>query len=144
MATSTKRVGKIRQIVWLKQVNLMRKHMNLRRQTDSCPSSYFNSGHHIPLGFIALYVGPECKCFMIPTRFLNLPVFVSLLKKAEEFGFSRTSGFALPCEIDEDGFHGIALDDFLKLVSEIGSECCNEATSSSFCMATPLLQKVRV
>ncbi|KAG6657000.1 hypothetical protein CIPAW_04G060300 [Carya illinoinensis] len=144
MATSTKRVGKIRQIVWLKQVNLMRKHMNLRRQTDSCPSSYFNSGHHIPLGFIALYVGPECKCFMIPTRFLNLPVFVkpAVLLYPVRLGFFKEMLKLL--EIDEDGFHGIALDDFLKLVSEIGSECCNEATSSSFCMATPLLQKVRV
>ncbi|XP_040996223.1 indole-3-acetic acid-induced protein ARG7-like [Juglans microcarpa x Juglans regia] len=158
MATSTKRVGKIRQIVRLKQVMLRWKHMNLRRRTDSCPSSYSDSGQRIPPGFIALYVGPERKRFVIPTRFLNLPVFVGLLKKAEEeFGFQRTGGLVLPCEVgffgemlklletDESEYRGFGLDDFLKLVSEIGSESCNEAaSSSSFHMATPLLQKARV
>lgn len=157
MATSMKRVGKIRQIVRLKQVMLRWKHMKLRHRTDSSPSSYSGSGRRIPPGFIAVYVGPERKRFVIPTRFLNLPVFVGLLKKAEEeFGFQRTGGLVLPCEVgpfgemlrlletDESGFRGLGLEEFLKLVSEIGYESCNEATSSSFRMVTPLIQKARV
>ncbi|KAG6727816.1 hypothetical protein I3842_02G143600 [Carya illinoinensis] len=122
---------------------LRQKHMNPRRQTNSCPSSYSNSGQCIPPVFITLYVGQERKCFLILTQFLNLLVFVGLLKKTEEeLGFFEKMLKLL--EIDENGFRGLGLDDFLKLVLKIGSESCNEATSSSFHMATPLLQKARV
>ncbi|KAK4391942.1 Auxin-responsive protein SAUR32 [Sesamum angolense] len=107
---------------------------------------------------------PERRRFVIPTRFLNLPVFVALLDEAEEeFGFQTTGGLALPCdtgffisilqllEEDEEKFGGLGLDEFLKTVSEVGLESldqssCKESSSSASChsFTAPLLQNTRV
>ncbi|XP_040998004.1 auxin-responsive protein SAUR20-like [Juglans microcarpa x Juglans regia] len=155
MATSTKRAETIRQIVRLKQVMLRWKYANLRRQTVLPTSS--GSGRRIPAGFLAVYVGPERKRFVIPTRFLNLPVFVALLDKAEEeFGFQRTGGLVLPCEVgffgemlkllerDEGRFGRLGLEE-LMMVTEVSSGSCREATSRAYGhLVTPLMQKARV
>lgn len=151
MATSTKRGETIRQIVRLKKAMLQWKNTNLMATSSG-------SGRRIPPGFLAVYVGPERKRFVIPTRFLNLPVFVALLDKAEEeFGFQRTGGLVLPCEVgffgemlkllvrDEGRFGRLGLEEFLITVSEMSSGSCRElATSRAYHLATPLLQKARV
>ncbi|KAJ0744810.1 putative small auxin-up RNA [Helianthus annuus] len=84
-----------------------------------------------PGGSLAVYVGDEHRRFVIPTRFINLPVFASLLKKAEEvFGFQTTSGLILPCdaiffekllnvlERNECRFGALDLDDFTEMFPE--------------------------
>lgn len=55
----------------------------------------------VPKGYLAVYVGPELRRFIIPTSYLTLPVFKVLLEKAEEeFGFDHKGGLTLPCEIE--------------------------------------------
>ncbi|KAG6673214.1 hypothetical protein I3842_16G099800 [Carya illinoinensis] len=156
MATSTKRAETIRLILRLKQVMLRWKYTSLRRQTVSPTSS--GSGRRIPPGFLGVYVGPERKRFVIPTRFLNLPVFVALLDKAEEeFGFQRTGGLVLPCEVgffeemlkllerDEGRFGRLGLEELLMMVSEVSSGSCREATSRVYGhLVIPLLHKARI
>ncbi|KAI3803203.1 hypothetical protein L1987_31352 [Smallanthus sonchifolius] len=89
--------------------------------------------HRLPsAGSFAVYVGAEHRRFVIPTRFLNLRVFVSLLNKAEEeFGFQTTGGLVLPCDVvlfkkllnalekDERGFGALDFDDFTEMFSDL-------------------------
>ncbi|KAL0344938.1 UNVERIFIED_CONTAM: Auxin-induced protein X10A [Sesamum radiatum] len=172
MASAIKKVNMITQIVRLRQVVRRWKSKSLRRRTVLCYSSCSSdpdepagSSRRTPSGSVAVYVGPERRRFVIPTRFLNLPVFVALLDEAEEeFGFQTTGGLALPCdtgffinilhllEEDEEKFGGLGLDEFLKImVSEVGLESfdqssCKESSSSAsrHAFTAPLLQKTRV
>ncbi|XP_075491103.1 protein SMALL AUXIN UP-REGULATED RNA 51-like [Primulina tabacum] len=160
MASAIKKVNMITQIVRLRQVVRRWKTKSLRRRSDDSAASKRPTPH----GFLAVYVGPDRRRFVIPTRFLNLPVFVSLLQMAEEeFGFQTTGGLALPCdpgfftkilvflEEDEERFCGLGLDEFSKKVSEMGVDSleqssCKEssASESSHASFTPLLHKTRV
>ncbi|KAK6944678.1 Small auxin-up RNA [Dillenia turbinata] len=103
-----------------KQVLRRWKNMMTRRHSDwECGTT-----RRVPSGFFAVYVGEERCSFVIPTRFLKLPLFVSLLDKAEEeFGFQSSGGLVLPCpvnlfklmleflEMDEESFGGLCLDE---------------------------------
>ncbi|KAK4369204.1 hypothetical protein RND71_012996 [Anisodus tanguticus] len=155
----------ITQIVRLKQVVKRWKNKSLKRtgvlshsSSDSEEPASSGSNRRTPSGSLAVYVGPERTRFVIPTRFLNLPVFISLLDKAaEEFGYQRTGGLFLPCEVeyfpeilrlldrDENRFGFISLDELVKMITEVGFESldqsCKEAASHGF---APLLQKARV
>ncbi|XP_050117651.1 protein SMALL AUXIN UP-REGULATED RNA 51-like [Malus sylvestris] len=103
MATAMKKVEKIRQIVCLKHLVMRWKFMNLPRYALSYDNSNvippLGLNQRIPSDFLAVYIGPERIWFVIPARFVNLPVFVGLLKKVEEeFGFQSNEGLVLPCE----------------------------------------------
>ncbi|GFQ04078.1 indole-3-acetic acid-induced protein arg7 [Phtheirospermum japonicum] len=143
----------IAQIVRLRQVVQRWKTKSLRT------ALYYNSSS-TPSGSLSVYVGLGRTRFVIPTRFLNLPVFVALLQQAEEeFGFQTSGGLALPCEPDffseilrflrndEQKFRRMGLDEFLNVISEAGFESvndmsyCKESYSHAF---TPLLHKTRV
>lgn len=55
----------------------------------------------VPKGYLAVYVGPELRRFIIPTSYLGHPLFKMLLEKAaEEFGFDQSGGLTIPCEIE--------------------------------------------
>ncbi|KAL5995759.1 hypothetical protein ACLOJK_025829 [Asimina triloba] len=55
----------------------------------------------VPKGYLAVYVGPELRRFIIPTSYLTFPAFKVLLEKAEEeFGFDTNGALTLPCEIE--------------------------------------------
>ncbi|KAL5201079.1 hypothetical protein ABZP36_035433 [Zizania latifolia] len=55
----------------------------------------------VPRGYCPVYVGPEQRRFVIPTRYLGHPVFRLLLEKAEEeFGFRHEGALAIPCETE--------------------------------------------
>lgn len=55
----------------------------------------------VPRGYCPVYVGPEQRRFVIPTRYLGHPVFRLLLEKAEEeFGFCHQGALAIPCETE--------------------------------------------
>ncbi|KAF6174968.1 hypothetical protein GIB67_026456 [Kingdonia uniflora] len=55
--------------------------------------------HDVQKGFFAVYVGLELTRYVIPLNFLKHPVFVTLLRRAEEeFGFRHTEAIRLPCE----------------------------------------------
>lgn len=55
----------------------------------------------VPKGYLAVYVGPELRRFIIPTTYLSHHLFKVLLEKAaEEFGFDHNGGLTIPCEIE--------------------------------------------
>ncbi|XP_057768553.1 protein SMALL AUXIN UP-REGULATED RNA 51-like [Salvia miltiorrhiza] len=162
MAAAIKKVNMITQIVRLRQVVQRWKTKSLSRHSLSSSSSDSDESGgspkcRTPSGSLAVYVGPERSRFVIPTRFLNFPVFVTLLDQAEEeFGFQTTGGLVLPCEPgffseilsflddDEERFRGLSLDEFINIVTDVSSDhlSCKES-SSSFAFA-PLLHKTRV
>ncbi|KAK6126635.1 hypothetical protein DH2020_039621 [Rehmannia glutinosa] len=151
MSSAIKKVNMITKIVRLRQVVKRWKTKSVNRGSVLCYSSSSDtdepaaSPHRTPSGCVAVYVGPERRRFVIPTRFLNLPVFVALLDQAEEeFGFQPSGGLTLPCETgffrdilrfleeDEEKFRGLGLDEFLKM--DFGSydqSSCKESSSSS-------------
>ncbi|XP_043719218.1 uncharacterized protein LOC122667091 [Telopea speciosissima] len=123
------KVNGIRQIVRLKEMLQKWQSMTLSPRANSPPkdvhggispiinkrlkNSYvlcdsdeenFNSPEpppDVPKGYLAVYVGPELRRFIIPTTYLSLPVFKLLLEKAEEeFGFDHKGGLTIPCEIE--------------------------------------------
>ena len=163
MASAVKRVEKIRQIVRLKQVMQRWKTMSvslrprsIRSFSDSDSDCTSGSIRRTPSGYLAVYVGADRRRFVIPTRLLNLPIFVALLNKAEEeFGLRSSGGLVLPCEVgffkevlrflekDEAKYGGLGLDEFVKIVSEVGFDSCRE-TRNVVNGFTPLLQKARV
>ncbi|KAF8392786.1 hypothetical protein HHK36_021023 [Tetracentron sinense] len=56
----------------------------------------------VPRGFLAVYVGPKLRRFVIPTSYLSMPDFRVLMERvAEEFGFEQEGGLRIPCE-EED------------------------------------------
>ncbi|KAI3811505.1 hypothetical protein L1987_21229 [Smallanthus sonchifolius] len=167
MASPVKKGNKISQIVRLKQV--MQRWRRRCITTDSFTSDseseidYSLHRHRIPsAGSLAVYVGSERRRFVIPTRFLNLPVFVSLLNKAEEeFGFQTTGGLIIPCDVsffkrllkvlarndNGNGFSTFDLDDFATMFADLeidSSAHCKDINSSNCRSFTPLLQKARV
>ncbi|MCL7044132.1 hypothetical protein MKW94_005199 [Papaver nudicaule] len=166
--------NKIRKIVQLKQVmkrwksmSLGKTHHHHRSESSSYSDQFSNdidsrnrkrSLKRIPSsGNLAVYIGPERRRFVIPTRYLNLPIFVSLLKKSEEeYGFQSNGGLVLPCEVvffkrvlklldkDENRFRRLELDEFLNLLAAdntVDPNYCREgAKDFGF---TPLLPKTR-
>lgn len=55
----------------------------------------------VPKGYLAVYVGPELRRFIIPTSYLSHSLFKVLLEKAEEeFGFDNNGALTIPCEIE--------------------------------------------
>jgi len=57
--------------------------------------------HDVPKGYLAVYVGPQLRRFIIPTSYLSHSLFKALLEKAaEEFGFDQSGGLTIPCEIE--------------------------------------------
>lgn len=66
---------------------------------DSCNSP--KGPDDVPKGYLAVYVGPELRRFIIPTSYLSHSLFKMLLEKAaEEFGFNQSGGLTIPCEIE--------------------------------------------
>lgn len=66
---------------------------------DSCHSP--EPPPDVPKGYLAVYVGPELRRFIIPTSYLSHSLFKVLLEKAEEeFGFDHGGALTIPCEIE--------------------------------------------
>ncbi|XAR67226.1 hypothetical protein NMG60_11013706 [Bertholletia excelsa] len=55
----------------------------------------------VPKGYLAVYVGPELRRFIIPASYLSQPLFKILLEKVEEeFGFEHNGGLTIPCDTE--------------------------------------------
>ncbi|CAJ1975722.1 unnamed protein product [Sphenostylis stenocarpa] len=76
--------------------------MNCESDTeDSCQSPEPLPPPDVPKGYLAVYVGPELRRFIIPTTYLSHSLFKVLLEKAaEEFGFDHNGGLTIPCETE--------------------------------------------
>ncbi|KAF8056715.1 hypothetical protein N665_1269s0002 [Sinapis alba] len=63
--------------------------------------------HHVPKGCVAIMVGHEgdeegLHRFVVPLMFLSHPLFLRLLKEAEEeYGFKHAGPITIPCRVDE-------------------------------------------
>ncbi|XP_073317323.1 auxin-responsive protein SAUR22-like [Primulina huaijiensis] len=65
-------------------------------------------------GTFAVYVGEDRQRFMVPTSYLNHPLFKMMLEKAyNEFGFDQRNGLVVPCSVAT----------FREVMSVVG--CCN-------------------
>ncbi|CAB4288096.1 unnamed protein product [Prunus armeniaca] len=78
-----------------------------KRLTNIICDSDEDNGHSpeppadVPEGYLAVYVGPELRRFIIPTSYLSHSLFKVLLEKAEEeFGFDHSGGLTIPCETE--------------------------------------------
>ncbi|KAK2395985.1 protein SMALL AUXIN UP-REGULATED RNA [Trifolium repens] len=68
---------------------------------ETCKTPDPEPPHDVPKGYLAVYVGPELRRFIIPTSYLSHSLFKMLLEKAaEEFGFDQSGGLTIPCEIE--------------------------------------------
>ena len=81
--------------------------VNMRLRNSNVASDDEDGSHSpepppdVPKGYLAVYVGPELRRFIIPTGYLTHPLFKVLLKKVEEeFGFDHSGGLTIPCEIE--------------------------------------------
>ncbi|XP_042032162.1 indole-3-acetic acid-induced protein ARG7-like [Salvia splendens] len=139
MSSSNKIGNMTTKIVRLKQVVTSWKSKSARTNisyssSDSESDEPAAPNRRTPSGYVAVYVGRKRLRFVIPTRFLNLPVFVALLSQAEEeFGYPPTGALTLPCETalfstilrlldkDEEKFRAITIHEF----AQFASESCN-------------------
>lgn len=56
----------------------------------------------VPKGFLAVYVGPEQRRFVIPMAYLSMPNFRVLMDNvADEYGYEQEGGLEFPCEEEE-------------------------------------------
>ncbi|CAN7066623.1 unnamed protein product [Brassica rapa subsp. trilocularis] len=68
---------------------------------------HHHNHHHVPKGCVAIMVGHEgdeegLHRFVVPLMFLSHPLFLSLLKEAEEeYGFKHAGLITIPCRVDE-------------------------------------------
>ncbi|WZZ89284.1 hypothetical protein YC2023_117863 [Brassica napus] len=68
---------------------------------------HHHNHHHVPKGCVAIMVGHEgdeegLHRFVVPLMFLSHPLFLSLLKEAEEkYGFKHAGPITIPCRVDE-------------------------------------------
>ncbi|CAA2988617.1 auxin-responsive protein SAUR41-like isoform X2 [Olea europaea var. sylvestris] len=78
---------------------LMSNNVCCDSDEDGCQSP--EPPHDVPKGYLAVYVGPELRRFIIPTRYLSDPLFKVLLEKVEEeFGFDHNGALTIPCETE--------------------------------------------
>nr|XP_004507567.1 auxin-induced protein 6B [Cicer arietinum] len=67
----------------------------------------------VPKGYLAVYVGPEFRRFVIPIRFLRMPELKDLMDDvAEEFGCDHHADGALHIPCDEDYFGNVLITCF--------------------------------
>ncbi|MED6107272.1 hypothetical protein PIB30_012670 [Stylosanthes scabra] len=85
-----------------------------RSGSNACPMDgkmplLASDGSKVLKGYVAVYVGPHMRRFVIPISFLGMPEFRVLLERVEEeFGCDHHGAGALeiPCD-DEDHFEEI-------------------------------------
>eukprot|EP01018_Ginkgo_biloba_P027685 Gb_29893 [translate_table: standard] len=114
-----------------------------RRFFYDSDEEYCTNPSDVPEGYLAVYVGKQKKRFIIPTSYLTLPVFRTLLEQAEEeFGFGYKGGLLIPCEVSifkhvlrlleryNSVCQNLSLEEMLRFQPK-NTECGSEAFNSS-------------
>ncbi|XP_057532444.1 auxin-responsive protein SAUR32-like [Amaranthus tricolor] len=92
-----------------------KKHQNQNNQGNSSKGNNNNSNNNnnnnnngvgiIPKGCLAIKVGQtdeEQQRFVVPVVYFNHPLFMRLLKEAEdEYGFDQKGTITIPCHVEE-------------------------------------------
>lgn len=81
---------------------------------EKSPRSFHSNHHHgdvrkqefkgVPKGCLAIKVGQgkEQQRFVVPVMYFNHPLFMQLLKEAEEeYGFDQKGTITIPCHVEE-------------------------------------------
>ncbi|XP_028773598.1 auxin-induced protein X15-like [Neltuma alba] len=82
---------------------LLRKKVSIGRVVKwvrfcCCFDEEGNIPKDVPRGHVAVYVGEDCKRYVIRVSVVNHPLFKTLLDHAEDvFGFSNASKLHIPC-----------------------------------------------
>ncbi|CAK9162051.1 unnamed protein product [Ilex paraguariensis] len=100
MSPTVGKCNKIRHIVRIRQ--MLRQW---RKKAASSSTSRF-TGVSVPSdvapGQVPIYVGTNCKRFVVRATYLNHPIFKKLLVQAEkEYGFTNPGPLAIPCDESE-------------------------------------------
>lgn len=76
-------------------------HLNLKQTRKD---EHSNNGTVPPKGCMGILVGTgreEPQRFVVPVGYLNHPLFLSLLKEAEEeYGFEQKGAITIPCHVE--------------------------------------------
>ncbi|KAK7357032.1 hypothetical protein VNO80_16313 [Phaseolus coccineus] len=68
------------------------------REFSCCKKSHSYVPKDVPKGHLVVYVGEDCKRFVIKVATLTHPLFQALLDYAEDvFGFTTASKLHIPC-----------------------------------------------
>ncbi|XP_015572625.1 auxin-responsive protein SAUR32 [Ricinus communis] len=89
-----------------------KNHLNFHIHLPHLQFHHHHHPHHqgkkelkdIPKGCLAILVGQgeEQQRFVIPVIYMNHPLFVELLKEAEEeYGFDQKGPITIPCHVEE-------------------------------------------
>ncbi|EYU38835.1 hypothetical protein ABFS82_03G067600 [Erythranthe guttata] len=100
--------GKLSQKAMIKQI--MKRCSSLGKKNGG--GGYDDGGSEqglpvdVPKGHFVVYVGENRTRYIVPISILNMPEFLSLLRRAEEeFGFDHDMGLTIPC--DEEIFQSL-------------------------------------
>ncbi|KAL3632799.1 hypothetical protein CASFOL_025783 [Castilleja foliolosa] len=97
-------------------VKVSGKHKDVKEEDDNHslmiadqPISDDGNVIHVPKGFVGVYVGPNHRRFVVPTKILSTPGFKAMMDKAaEEYDYEQQGGLTIPC--DEDDFKKLLED----------------------------------
>jgi len=71
---------------------------HMRMLLSCCTKSHSYVPKDVPKGHLVVYVGEDCKRFVIKVGILSHPLFQALLDHAEDvFGFTNASKLHIPC-----------------------------------------------
>ena len=83
-----------------KTMSVSLRSWSIHSFSDSVSDYTFESIRRTPSEFLVVYVGTDRRRSVIPTRLLNLLIFVALLNKVEEeFRLHSGGGLVFPCEV---------------------------------------------
>ncbi|GAB4844639.1 Auxin-responsive protein saur32 [Ancistrocladus abbreviatus] len=84
---------------------LLNFHLNLRHHHHQRKHGGGGGGvRDVPRGYLAIKVGQgeEQQRFIVPVLYFNHPLFMRLLKEAEEeYGFDQKGTITIPCHVEE-------------------------------------------